>query len=169
MNIIPDYFGAFYSTLTHDDDGLPILWGAARQHSEQRNAPVSYVRLAFEIPPQLNTNDPSGEFVADMTVWSADTQQSMLAFVATGDVTSFHPVTQAMIAQDEADGLTREQVIERRAGIMTAEFLGFVPAQVFEVRPELAGADEVVVDGETVSVPRFRPGNWHVEDNPEFL
>ena len=60
-------------------------------------------------------------------------------------------------------------VIERRAGIMTVEFLGFVPAHVFMVRPELALSDEIEVDGEAVSVPRFQPGSWYVEDNPEFV
>lgn len=168
-NIVPDYFGAFYSTPAHDDDGLPILWGAARQHSEQRNAPVSYVRLAFEIPSQLNTDDQAGEFIADMTVWSADGQKNMLAFVATGDVSSFHPVTQAMIAQDLAHGLTREEIVDKRALIMSPEFLGFCPQHVFMVRPELAGSDEIEVDGETVSVPRWRPGGWWALDNPEFV
>ena len=61
------------------------------------------------------------------------------------------------------------QIIERRAGIMTAEFMGFVPNHVFMVRPELALSDEIVVDGESVSVPRLHAGNWYSTDNPEFL
>ena len=87
----------------------------------------------------------------------------------TGDTSGFHPVTQALIAADEADGLTTEQIIERRAGIMTVEFLGFVPNQVFLVLPDLAIADEIEIDGEIVVVPKFNPGNWYLEDNHEFL
>ena len=78
-------------------------------------------------------------------------------------------MTQQIIAMDEAAGLDREQIIERRAGIMSAEFLGFVHSHVFMVRPDLALSDEVEVDGETVSVPRFRGGSWYEIDNPEFL
>ena len=62
-----------------------------------------------------------------------------------------------------------EDIVESRAGIMTTEFLGFVPGHVFMARPDLAGADEIEVDGETVSVPRFHAGNWFEIDNPEFL
>lgn len=64
----------------------------------------------------------------------------------------------------EAAGLDREQVIERRAGIMSAEFLGFTPEHVFMQRPDLAGSDEIEVDGETVEIPRFRPDSWYVTD-----
>ena len=78
-------------------------------------------------------------------------------------------MTQAIIAQDEAEGLDREAIIERRAGIMTVGFLGFTPAHVFMVRPDLAGADEIEVDGEVVSVPRFKAGSWYESDNPEYL
>ena len=48
-------------------------------------------------------------------------------------------------------------------------FIGFVPQHVFMVRPELAGSDEIEVEGEIVSVPRFSPRNWCGLDNPEFL
>ena len=46
---------------------------------------------------------------------------------------------------------------------------GFTPEHVFMARPDLALSDEVVVDGEVVSVPRFRSGNWCADDNPEFM
>ena len=76
-----------------------------------------------------------------------------------GDKSKFHPVTQQIIFMDEAQGLDREQIIERRAGIMTSEFLGFVPEHVFMIRPELSGYDEIDIDGETINIPRFKPGN----------
>ena len=47
--------------------------------------------------------------------------------------------------------------------------MGFTPEHVFAVRPDLAESDEIEVDGETVSVPRFQPGSWYLLDNPEFL
>lgn len=52
---------------------------------------------------------------------------------------------------------------------MTSEFLGFIPEHVFMVLPDLAGSDSVEVDGDVVDTPRFRPGSWYTEDNPEFL
>lgn len=86
-----------------------------------------------------------------------------------GDKSGLHPVTQAIITQDEVSGIDTEDIVEMRAGIMTMEFLGFVPSHAFMVRPELAGSDEIEVEGEIVSVPRFSPGNWCGLDNPEFL
>ena len=62
-----------------------------------------------------------------------------------------------------------EDIVESRAGIMTTEFLGFVPGHVFMVRPELALDDEIEVEGDTVSAPRFNPGDWDAIDNSEFL
>ena len=37
------------------------------------------------------------------------------------------------------------------------------------VRPELAENDEIEVEGETITIPRFNPGDWYEIDNPEFL
>jgi len=92
--------------------------------------------------------DLKGEFLCDFRLDSADGQTLALTYMLTGDKSGFHPVTQAIIAADEADGLDREQIIERRAGIMTSEFIGFTPAHVFMVRPDLALSDEIEVDGQ---------------------
>lgn len=177
-NIIPDYFGAFFSTpefYTSSDaensyrNGWPILWGAARQHYELFTSDISYVRFALSLPEELHTDDPRGEFIADMTVWSADAQANMLAFVETGDVEPFHPVTQAMIAEDLASGLSREDIVDARALIMTPEFLGFCPAHVLMKRPELAVPTLVALeDGSTVERLTYREGRLWKLDNPEF-
>ena len=169
------HFGAYYAiTETFDDPadyrhGQPVLYGSPRLHYIRCSEDVFYIRLAKDLQEALLDIDKAGEFLCDFRLDSADGQTLALTYMLTGDTSGFHPITQAIIAQDETDGLDREQIIERRAGIMTAEFLGFVPAHVFEVRPELAGADEIVVDGESVSVPRLHAGNWYSTDNPEFL
>ena len=168
-------FGAYYTvTSTFNDPtdyrhGQPILYGSPRLHYIQCAPGVFYIRLAKDPAETLLDIDTHGEFLCDFRLDSADGQTLALTYMLTGDKSGFHPVTQALIAQDEADGLDRESIIEKRAGIMTAEFLGFTPQHVFMVRPELAGADEIEVDGETVAVPRFRVGSWHADDNPEFL
>lgn len=168
-------FGAYYAisnTLDKPGDyfhGFPILYGSPRLHHIQCAPGVFYIRLAKDPQEALLDIDTKGEFICDFRLDSADGQTLALGYMLTGDTSGFHPVTQAIIAMDEAAGLDREQIIERRAGIMSAEFLGFVPAHVFEVRPELAGADEIEVDGEVVSVPRFQSGNWYADDNPEFM
>lgn len=168
-------FGAYYaiaSILDKPGDyfhGFPILYGSPRLHYIQCAPGVYYIRLAKDPSEALLNIDAHGEFLCDFRLDSADGQTIALTYMLTGDTSGFHPVTQQIIAMDEAAGLDREQIIERRAGIMTAEFLGFVPAHVFMVRPDLAGADEVEVDGETVSVPRFHSGSWYADDNPEFL
>ena len=169
------HFGAYYAITEVFNDstdyrhGQPVLYGSPRLHYIRCSEDVFYIRLAKDPQEALLDIDTKGEFLCDFRLDSADGQTLALTYMLTGDTSGMHPVTQTLIAQDEADGLDREAIIEKRAGIMTSEFLGFVPAHVFEVRPELAGADEIVVDGETVSVPRFRPGSWYVEDNPEFM
>lgn len=95
--------------------------------------------------------------------------EEALAFVNGGALEAFRHVTQAILAADLEAGLDREDILETRAGIMMQSFLGFVPAHVFLVRPDLAGSDEVEVEGETVEIPKFREGSWYESDNPEFL
>jgi len=177
-NISYQHFGAYYkidTVFNNNDDpndyrnGQPVLYGAPRMHYIKCTDDVYYIRLAKDLDDKLLTVDTKGEFLCDFTVFSADNQSTAIAYMLTGDTSGFHPVTQQIIAMDEAEGLDREHVIERRAGIMSAEFLGFVPEHVFMVRPELAGSDEIEVEGETVEAPRFRPGSWYGMDNPEFL
>ena len=169
------HFGAYYTTTKTFNDpadyrhGQPVLYGAPRLHYIRCSEDVFYIRLAKDTMERLLDVDRYGEFLCDFRLDSADYQTLSLAYMLTGDVSGLHPVTQAIIAMDEATGLDREQVIERRAGIMTAEFLGFTPNHVFTVRPDLAGADEDFVDGQIVEVPRFRVGSWFTDDNPEFL
>lgn len=168
-------FGAYYaiaSTLAKPGDyyhGFPILYGSPRLHAIQCAPGIWYIRLAKDDAEKLLDIDKSGEFLCDFTLDSADGQTLALGYMLTGDTSGMHPVTQMIVQGDEANGLDREQIIERRAGIMTTEFLGFVPSHVFMVRPELAGSDEVEVEGETVGIPRFRPGSWYLSDNPEFM
>ena len=169
------YFGAYYAiTETFNDPadyrhGQPVLYGSPRLHYIRCAKDVFYIRLAKDPMERLLDVDRAGEFLCDFRLDSADGQTLALTYMLTGDTSGFHSVTQAIIAADEAAGLDREQIIERRAGIMTAEFLGFVPDHVFMVRPDLAGVDEIEVAGEMVVVSRFRGGSWYPIDNPEFL
>lgn len=166
-----DYFGAYYAvTDTFNDPadyrhGQPILYGAPRLHYIKCAENVYYIRLAKD---EMD-NDTAAEFVCDMTLWSADNQPAAYAYTMTGDKSGLHPVTQAIIAQDEAAGIGVEDIVESRAGIMTTEFLGFIPGHVFLMRPELALDDEIEVEGEKVSVPRFNTSDWYAIDNTEFL
>lgn len=166
-----NYFGAYYTvTNTFNDPtdyrhGQPILYGAPRLHYIQCTPDVYYIRLAKD---EIE-NDTAAEFVCDMTVWSADNQPAAYQYMMSGDKSGLHPVTQAILAQDEVNGIDTEDIVEMRAGIMTTEFLGFVPSHVFMVRPELADSDEIEIEGEAIQVVRFNPGNWHKLDNPEFL
>lgn len=170
-----NYFGAYYAigqTLNKEGDyfhGFPVLYGSPRLHYIKCAHDVYYIRLAKDPQEKLLDIDTKGEFLCDFRLDSADGQTLALGYMLTGDTSGLHPVTQQIIAMDEVEGLDREHVIERRAGIMTAEFLGFTPDHVFMVRPDLAGADEIEVEGETVSVPRFNGGSWYADDNPEFL
>lgn len=167
-------FGAYYAIATTLDKpgdyfhGFPILYGSARLHHIQCVPGVWYIRLAKDEHEALLDIDIKGEFLCDFRLDSADGQTLALGYMLTGDISGMHPVTQMIVAMDELEGMTREQIIERRAGIMTTEFLGFTPAHVFMVRPEFAGSDEDFVDGQIVETPRFRPGSWYELDNPEF-
>lgn len=176
-------FGAYYSiteTFVNPEDssdwrnGQPILYGAPRMHYIKCCEGVYYIRLAKDLEDKLLNIDTKGEFLCDFTLASADSQALAMAYMQTGDKSGMHPVTQMILAMDEAvddpvDEPDYEEILTRRGGITTAEFLGFVPAHVFMVRPDLAVVDEIEVDGETVRVPRFDPGSWHGMDNPEFL
>lgn len=165
------YFGAYYHcpTIFQGEpgdyrNGQPILHGAPRLHYIKCSDDVYYVRLAKDF-----IFDPKGEFICDTTVWTADDESNALNFVNGGGLDAFHPVTQMILAADLEDGLDREDILESRAGIMMQSFLGFIPEHVFMVRPELAGSDEIEVEGETVEIPRFKAGSWYATDNPEFL
>lgn len=169
-------FGAYYKiTETFQGDpsdyrnGQPILYGSPRLHYIQCAADVYYIRLAKDPDGKLFDVDLHGEFLCDFRLDSADEQPAAMAYLMSGDKSGLHPVTQQIITADEAAGLDRDQIIELRAGIMSTEFLGFVPDHVFMVRPELAESDEVVTEDGVVSVPRFNPGSWYLLDNPEFL
>ena len=169
-----DYFGAYYhcpETFTNPDDpndyrnGQPILHGTPRLHYIKCTNDVYYVRLAKD----YLEHDKHGEFACDTTVWTADDEINAMSFVnGNDDLSVFHPVTQAILRADLDANIPREDILEARAGIMMQSFLGFVSAHVFMTRPELAGADEVEIEGETISVPRFNPGNWYLIDNPEY-
>ena len=176
------HFGAYYTITEVFNDptdyrhGQPVLYGSPRLHYIRCSEDVFYIRLAKDPQEALLDIDKAGEFLCDFRLDSADGQTLAMTYMLTGDTSGMHPVTQTLIAQDEAEGLDREAIIEKRAGIMTVEFLGFVPAHVFEVRPELAEVDVIEIDSgsiwvenEVIFVPRFSPGNWHIEDNPEFL
>lgn len=170
------YFGAFYSiTETFNGEpgdwrnGQPILYGAPRMHFIKCTDDTYYIRLAKDPEDKLLDIDTRGEYLCDFTLASLESQTLAMQYMQTGDKAGFHPVTQAILAADEQSSQDYADIAERRGGIMTVEFLGFVPAHVFMIRPELAGFDEIDVDGETVSVPRFSPGSWYALDNPEFL
>jgi len=168
-------FGAYYTvTSTFNDPsdyrhGQPILYGSPRLHYIKCSDDVYYIRLAKDPEEKLLDIDLKGEYLCDFQLDSVDGQTLALDYLMTGDKTGFHPVTQQIIGMDEAQGLDREEVLNLRAGIMSAEFLGFVPAHVFLVRPDLAGSDEVEVEGEVINVPRFDGGSWYLIDNPEFI
>lgn len=172
------HFGAYYkidTVFNNPDDlsdyrnGQPILYGAHRMHYIKCTDDVYYIRLAKDLDDKLLTIDMNGEFLCDFTVFSADNQATALSYMLTGDTSGLHPVTQMIVAGDEAFGIDAEDILTLRGGIMTAEFLGFVPEHVFMARPDLSGSDEIEVDGETVQAPRFNPGSWYASDNPEFL
>ncbi len=166
-----NYFGAYYTvTNTFNDPtdyrhGQPILYGAPRLHYIKCSADVYYVRLAKD----YLEHDKQGEFMCDTTVWIADDEVNVLAFVNGGDMPSFHPVSQMILGLDIEAGIDREDILELRAGIMMQYFLGFVPDHVFMVRPDLVGSVTIETEEGPMEDPIFKPGNWYLIDNPEFL
>lgn len=129
---------------------------------------VCYIRLAKDERDQLE-HDRHGEFRCDFTLESAESQTLAMSYLTTGDVSGLHPVTQGIIAYDESRLLDRETILEMRAGIMSAEFLGFTPKHVFMVRPELEGVEIDIVDGENVYNKLFQCSDQWMKDNPEWI
>jgi len=168
------HFGAYYTIASTFNDpadyryGQPILYGSPRLHYIKCSPDVYYIRLAKDPGEKLLDIDLKGEFLCDFQLDSVDGQTLALDYLLTGDKSGLHPVTQQIVSIDEGLGFAREEVLNLRAGIMSTEFLGFVPNHVFMIRPDLAGSDEVEVEGETVSIPRFDGGSWFPLDNPEF-
>lgn len=175
--MIHDYqpFGAYYRISAIYDNpgdyfhGFPILYGSPRLHHIKCAPGVYYIRLAKDLDEKLFDIDTKGEFLCDFSLGSVDEQSLAIAYLATGDKSGLHPVVQQIVTMDEAQGLDREQVLNLRAGIMSKEFLGFVPGHVFMMMPELAGSDTVETEDGPVEVPRFNGGSWYRGDNPEFL
>ena len=169
-------FGAYYS-ISEVFNGepvdyrncQPILYGFPRLHYIQCAPGVYYIRLAKDLEGKLQGIDVKGEFVCDFSLSNVEEQVHAMAYLTIGDKSGLHPVTQQIIAMDESQGLDREQVLNLRAGIMSVEFLGFVPDHVFMVRPDLAGSDTIDTEDGSISIPRFNGGSWFELDNPEFL
>jgi hypothetical protein len=169
-------FGSYYSITKifqgEPNDwrnGQPILYGAPRMHYIKCTDDIYYIRLAKDPEDKLLDIDTRGEYLCDFTLASLESQTLAMQYMQTGDKAGFHPVTQAILVADEQSSQDYAEIAERRGGIMTVEFLGFVPDHVYMIRPELAGFDEVDIEGEIIKTPKFNPGNWCFLDNPEFL
>ena len=169
------HFGAYYTvTETFNDPsdyrrGQPILYGSPRLHYIKCSDDVYYIRLAKDPEEKLLDIDTKGEFLCDFRLDAVDGQSLALTYMLTGNKDDFHPVTKQIVEMDEGSGLSLEDIINNRAGIMSKEFLGFVPEHVFMVRPDLNGFNEIEVEGELIKTPKFNSGNWYLIDNPEFL
>lgn len=166
-----NYFGAYYKVEgifnAEGDyrDKQPILHGAPRLHYIKCTDDIYYIRLVKD-----DIYDPKGEFICDVTVWTADEQEMVLNFLnGSDDLSVFHPVTQQIIQYDLSLGIDRETIIDTRAGIMLSSFLGFVPSHVFMIYPELQNPTIINIDGEDIEIPKFNNGSWYLLDNPEFL
>lgn len=168
MQITYEYFGAFYA-ISEVIDGQPVLYGTRRREAFQCAPSIWYIRLAKDLSDALLNVDLKGEFICDFTLASADSQALAMGYMMTGAKEGFHPITQAILAQDEANGMDRETILATRAGIMTAEFRGFVPDHVFMSHPELAGTRTIETESGPVEDPIFKPCDWYLTDNPEFL
>ena len=175
MNYDYNIFGAYYTITNVLNDptsyfhGFPILYGSARLHHIKCASDIYYIRLAKDLNEQLFDIDVNGEILCDFFPLSVDTQVHALNYLATGSKTNLHPVTQQVISIDESKDFDKEQILSRRAGIMSLEFLGFTPAHVFMVRPELDGTDLVDTAQGPIEVKRFNAGSWYQIDNPEYL
>lgn len=175
--MIHDYqpFGAYYRISAIYDNpgdyfhGFPILYGSPRLHYIKCAPGVYYIRLAKDLGEKLFDIDTKGEFLCDFSLGSVDEQSLAIAYLTTGEKSGLHPVVQQIITMDEANGLDHEQVLNLRAGIMSKEFLGFVPTHVFMVMPELSDTDVVETEDGPIEIPRFNGGSWYADDNYEFL
>lgn len=148
-------FAAFYSIDSVSENGDPILYGSPKMHHHKCCDGVYCIILAKDEEDRLFGIDVKGEFLCDFGLFSADSQTNILKYMNTGEKSSFHPVTQQILSFDESENLDAESIVLKRAGIMSKEFLGFIPAHVFMVRPELE--------------ENFQPGNWAEIYNPEFF
>ena len=164
MGTIPKYFGAYYEVPNKTEINEPILYGLKRFHFSWCGENICYIRLAVD-----EILDPSGGFICDSTLWDVDDQENIKNFLATGDISFFHPITKAIISGDFEDGLSLEEILEKRAGIMMGPFLGFVANHIHMVKPELAQPTIHVVDGNEFAVYPVSVCSWEQIDNPEFL
>lgn len=171
-----DYFGAYYSIteLYNGTEyphlaGAPILYGQPRLHfikcaeytEEGIQKYVFYIRLAKD----YLEHDKYGEFMCDMTTMSVDDQTNIINFLnGSEDLSVFHPVTQQILDYDMKNNIPLEDIIETRTGIMSKEFLGFVPNHVFMINPELSEITEEIYTDEQkneiiLKIPKFNSGD----------
>lgn len=98
----------------------------------------------------------------DFNLGAADPEYSVFAWSMLNnfppDTSVLHPAARYLVELDIAAGLGPEEIIERRAAIIVSEFLGFEPAHVAMVRPELFAMRTETIDGVEVETCDWRGG-----------
>lgn len=156
-----DNFGGYY--LVPDPSQSNQLFGAEWLHSFPCGtcmvAGVEYGVTFFkfykdELPDSFGRNAES----FDVDVSSGDLlgdeppfQHLLAGYISAEVIATLHPVTQYLIGQDLAEGLSCEQIIDKRAAVLVPEFLGFaydqIPTQYIQPRTVTdEEGNETVVD-----------------------
>lgn len=153
-----DTFDAYYRIDTVVD-GLPVLFGARKECAVQVAPDVWLVRQAKDY---LGDTDLMSGVMADFSLGAADPEYSVFAWSMLNnfppDTSVLHPAARYLVELDIAAGLGPEEIIERRAAIIVSEFLGFEPAHVAMVRPELFAMRTETIDGVEVETCDWRGG-----------
>lgn len=153
-----DTFDAYYH-ISKVVDGIPVLFGAKKECAVQVAPDVWLIRQAKDY---LGNTDMQAVVMADFTPLAADPEQSAFAWAMlnnfTPDTSVLHPAARYLVELDISEGFDAEQIIERRAAIIVSEFLGFEPAHVAMVRPELFAMRTETIDGIEVETCDWRGG-----------
>lgn len=144
-----DTFDAFYEISSWSERGWPILFGRERMHFHKCSERCALVRM--DILGEVD--DKVGELVCDFDPFYSGVENVggllLLAIEPTKErLESFHPKAVEKVLGDLAEGLSIEEVIEKRAALLTKEFLGFTVEDVSGVRPEWFLVPEGAESGE---------------------
>jgi len=148
-------FGAYYKV---DPDRPTVLLGKSYENVAPVGAGVSY----FLMDKDLRDDSPDGthgmsfdlsQIDADML--SASPVIAALMFDQPIPLETLSPIVSSLVQQDLSDGLTGEQVLEKRAAILIPQFLAFTYEELKETNMFKETTNE-----EGVLVPNLSKCSW---------
>lgn len=148
-------FGGYYAV---DSEKPTNLYGIQWLHSFPCGGGVTFfVFYKDELPDCKGINAEAVDFSIDSVDLLGDQpifQHLLSDYISEEIIATLHPMAQHLVNQDLVDGLSCEQIMNKRAAILVPEFLGFKYDQI----PNEYKTTTITIDenGDEVVIPNIR-------------